>query len=91
MPKYYVASDNLVSDRYRKLLPEDLLEVITYSKLQFNSTTLTGVIFHMIGAVSQYGKFGVTCIGNTPQEAQELYHKTVQVIDQESQTTRWLF
>lgn len=88
--KYYVASDNLISEKYKRLLPEDLIDIITYAKLHFNSTTNTGVIFHMIGAVSQYGKFGVTCIGNTPTEAQDFYDKTVRIIQQESSTTRWL-
>ncbi|MGM9991627.1 MAG: peptide ligase PGM1-related protein [Candidatus Bruticola sp.] len=88
--KYYVASDNLISEKYKRLLPEDLIDIITYAKLHFNSITNTGVIFHMIGAISQYGKFGVTCIGNTPEEAQEFYDRTIRIIQEESSTTRWL-
>lgn len=88
--KYYVASDNWISDNYRRLLPEDLIDIITYSQLHFNSTTNTGVIFHMIGAVSQYGKFGITCIGNTPEESQHFYDKTLKIIQEVCLTTRWL-
>ena len=88
--KYYVASDNKKKEKYKRLLPEDLIDIITYARLHFNSTTNTGVVFHMIGAVSQYGKFGVTCIGNTPEEAQDFYDKTVSIIQAESGTTRWL-
>lgn len=88
--KYYCASDNLISPEYRGLLPEDLIDIITYAGLHFNSTTNTGVVFHMIGAVSQYGKFGVTCIGNTPEEAQKFYDRTIELIKAECATTRWL-
>lgn len=90
IPKYYVASDNLVSKKYKGLLPEDLIDITTYNRLHYSSATHTGVIFHMIGAMSEHGKVGITCIGNTPHEAQQLYDKTIAVLDAESQTTRWL-
>jgi hypothetical protein len=35
----------------------------------------------MIGALSQYGKLGVTCIGNSSEEAQELFANTVKILD----------
>ena len=42
-----------------------------------------GVTFHMIGALSQYGKLGILCIGATPQITLELYRKTVEVLNKE--------
>jgi hypothetical protein len=89
-PKYYMASDNLVSENYKGLSPEDLIDIITYTGLHYNSSTNTGVVFHMIGALSQYGKTGVTCVGNSPQEAEELYQRTLRTLDQESRTARWM-
>lgn len=88
--KYYVASDNLVSKTYKGLLPEDLIDIITFAKLHFNSSTHTGVIFHMIGSISQYGKLGLTCIGNSPEHAQELYDRTISTLNRECKSTRWL-
>lgn len=88
--KFYVASDNLVSEKYRGLLPEDLIDLTTYAGLHYNSTTNTGVIFHMIGAISQYGKLGITCIANSPEEAQALYDKTIRTLDLECGTTNWM-
>ena len=41
------------------------------------------VSFHMIGALSQYGKLGILCIGATPGITMELYNKTVKVLDRE--------
>ena len=71
------------SDRYRGLLPEDLIEIITTNRLGFNHGTGTGVLFHMIGAVSQFGKFGMTAIGNNRDEAQRLFARTIEVLDRE--------
>lgn len=88
--KYYVASDNVESPRYRGLLPEDLIDIATYTGMHYNSSTHTGVVFHMIGTLSQYGKLGVTCIGNNPAEAQKLYDRSVATLDREAMTSRWM-
>ena len=82
--KYYHASDNVQSERYRGLLPEDLIEIITAKRLGFNHKTGTGVLFHMIGAVSQFGKFGMTAIGDDRDEAERLFATTIDVLDRET-------
>ncbi len=82
-PKYYYASDNLKSPRYRGLLPEDLIDISVFHGLHFDSTTERGVVFHLIGALSQYGKLGVVCIGDNPRQASFLYRKTTKVLEQE--------
>ncbi|MEA2235349.1 MAG: hypothetical protein QOC81_73 [Thermoanaerobaculia bacterium] len=83
-PKYYRASDNVQSDLYRGLLPEDLIEIITTHRLDFNHRTGTGVLFHMIGAVSQFGKFGMTAVGNDREEAERLFARAIDVLDREA-------
>ncbi|MHB2018003.1 MAG: peptide ligase PGM1-related protein [Candidatus Xenobia bacterium] len=88
--KYYVASDNVEAPAYRGLLPEDLIDITTYSGLHYNSSMHTGTVFHMIGTLSEFGKMGVTCIGNSPGEAQRLYEHSLQTLDQEARTSRWM-
>jgi len=83
--KFYNATDNLKSPAYRGLLPEDLLELMQGSGLAYNHATGTGVLFYMIGALSQYGKLGMTCIGNSPEEAQQLFERTVAMLDEETE------
>jgi len=39
----------------------------------------------MIGTLSQYGKPGILCIGDTPEITIELYNKTIEVLDWERQ------
>ena len=83
--KYYTATDNLKSADYRGLLPEDLIEIVARSGLGYRHATGTGVLCHMIGALSQYGKVGVTCIGNDPGEASALFRRITDVLDAETQ------
>jgi len=82
--KYYRATDNLYSERYRGLLPEDLIEILTYNKLHYSHHAESGVLFHLIGALSQYGKLGLTAIANSRPEVEDLYKRTLVVLDRET-------
>jgi hypothetical protein len=82
--KHYFATDALTSASYRGLLPQDFLEIVIHHGLHFSPSTETGVLFHMIGALSQFGKLGVICIGNSEQEAMDLYKRTREVLDNET-------
>lgn len=79
-PRYYYASDNLHSPKYKGLSPDDLINTAVENELQFNGATQKGVVFHLIGALSQYGKVGVLCIGENQDEADTLYKKTVKAL-----------
>jgi len=81
--KYYSATDNLKSPAYRGLLPEDLFEIIAKRGLGFRHADGTGALFHMIGALSQYGKIGMTCIADSPAAAQAVFERTTLALDEE--------
>ncbi|PYQ24933.1 MAG: carboxylate-amine ligase [Acidobacteria bacterium] len=82
--KYYRATDNLKSDAYRGLLPEDLIEILTYNKLHYSHVSESGVLFHLIGALSEFGKLGLTAIANSREEVDELYLRTLNILDSET-------
>ena len=67
-------------DAYRGLLPEDLIDILTVNRLHYDQRTESGVLFHLIGAVSEFGKLGLTAIANSPAEAQELYDRTLSML-----------
>jgi hypothetical protein len=79
--KYYRASDNLQKESYRGLLPNDLMDIIMGEQLHFSSIDGVGVVFHLMGCLSEYGKLGLTCIGNSPKEAEDIYKQVVAAID----------
>jgi hypothetical protein len=77
----YYATDNLVKAPYRRLTPPDLIDVAIEHNLHFDRTTLRGVTFNLIGAVSEFGKLGIVSIARSPAEAEMLYHRTVHALD----------
>ena len=83
-PKYYRATDNLRSESYRGLLPEDLADILTINSLHYSHNSESGVLFHLIGALSQFGKLGMTAIGNSREEVEALYEKTLRILDRET-------
>jgi hypothetical protein len=82
-PKYYYASDALQSNHYKGLSPDDLIDIAVYHELHFHASTERGVVFHLMGALSEYGKLGVVCIGDNSQQAMFLYKRTCAVLDKE--------
>ncbi|HEY1252690.1 MAG TPA: peptide ligase PGM1-related protein [Thermoanaerobaculia bacterium] len=82
--KFYRSTDNLKSEAYRGLCPEDLIDITTINRLHYSHGTETGVLFHMIGALSQYGKVGLTAIGNSPEQADEIFENALAVLDREA-------
>jgi hypothetical protein len=82
-PKYYFASDTLQSPRYQGLMPVDLIDIAVYHDLHFHPATERGTVFHLMGALSEYGKLGMVCIGDNLQQAQFLYRKVKGVLNQE--------
>ena len=81
--RYYFCSDNLRSDKYIGITPPDLIDIAMMNQLHYDGTSQEGVMFHLIGALSQYGKLGVVCIGSTPERAKNFYEQTVKVLDGE--------
>ena len=81
--RYYFCSDNLKSEQYKGLSPHDLIDIAMVNDLHYDGTSQEGVMFHLIGALSQFGKLGVVCIGSTPQRAREFYAKIVTVLEKE--------
>jgi hypothetical protein len=82
--KFYRATDNLKSAAYRGLLPEDLIEILTVNRLHYSFNRESGVLFHLIGALSEFGKLGMSAIGNSRQEVEEIYARTLDILDSET-------
>ena len=86
--RYYFSSDNLKSERYIGLTPHDLIDIAMMNDLHYDGTHQEGVIFHLIGALSQFGKLGVICIGSSAGRAKMYYDQIVSVLDKEGKRPR---
>ena len=72
--------DNIYDEELRSLLPIDVIEGFTRSDLHYKTENEKGVVFHLLGSLSKFGKVGVTCIGDSLEEAEEIYQKTVKML-----------
>jgi hypothetical protein len=82
--KFFVASDHVESPRYRTLTPDDLFDIVVRHKLHFGQTRQTGVVFHMMGALGELGRMGLTAVGNSHEEAKALYERAIAVLNEET-------
>ena len=71
--RHLVATDHLDDPSLRGLRVEDLFDLLARTGLSFDQARQTGVVFHMLSAITTFGRVGMTAIGATPAAAQELY------------------
>ena len=83
-PQFYVATDSMQSESYCGLLVEDLLDIAAVNGLHYQAWSESGVLFHFTGALSEFGKLGITAVGKSPAEANHWFEKTGQVLDRET-------
>ncbi len=82
--KFFVASDHVESPRYRTLTPDDLFDIVVRHNLHFDQTRQTGVVFHMMSALGELGRTGLTAVGDSHQGAKAMYDRAVAVLDEET-------
>jgi len=82
--KFFVASDHVESPMYRTLTPDDLFDIVVRHNLHFDQTRQTGVVFHMMSALGELGRTGLTAVGNSHDDAKATYNRAVAVLDQET-------
>jgi len=79
--RFYFTTDNVISDTCKGLVPADLIDIAMEHNLLYDGTRQEGVMFHMISALSQYGKVGVVCIGKSPEAAKDFFSRTVEILE----------
>jgi hypothetical protein len=82
--KHLVATDHLEDDRLRVLTTDDLFDIVATHRLHFDQSRQTGVVFHMISCLTEVGRLGLTAVGDTPQQAWELYQEAQSVLLREA-------
>ena len=68
----YCSTDNRRHPNYRRLSVDDFMDLMVTNHMNYDPVTETGAVFHMLGALSQYGKFGMTCIAENLAEARRI-------------------
>jgi hypothetical protein len=84
--KFFVASDHVESPAYRTLTPDDLFDIVVRHNLHFGQTRQTGVVFHMMSALGELGRMGLTAVGNSHEDAKAIYNRALTVLDEETRS-----
>src|SRR6266511_3487472 len=84
-PKCFVASDHVENPAYRTLTHDDLFDIAVRHGLHFDHARQTGVVYHMMSALGEHGRTGLTAVGESHEEAGDLYERAVAALDEESQ------
>ncbi len=79
-PCFYHATDSLTLPSLVGLTPDALIDVAVNHDLHYDAARQEGVMFHLIGALEEFGKVGTMCVGRTPATAERLYTQTVAVL-----------
>ncbi len=82
--KCYFASDTLQSENFKGLFPSDLIDIALFHDLHFHRNTERGTVFHLMGALSEFGKLGMVCIGNNLKQSKFLYKNATKVLHAEA-------
>ena len=79
--KHYVATDRLRHPGYRTIGLGNFLASATAAGLDWDPGSQTGAVFHMMRSLEEEGRIGVTAIGDTPDQARELYVVVASLLD----------
>jgi hypothetical protein len=83
-PKHLVATDHLESPMLRGMTVDDLFDVAVRHGLHFDHARRTGVVFHMMSALTELGLLGVTAVADSPEAADALFRRAEQVLLEEA-------
>jgi hypothetical protein len=86
--KHLVATDHLASPVFRALTHTDLFDIVARHRLHFDQSHQTGVVFHMMTALSEFGVIGLTAVGDSAREAEETYRRAERVLLEEAEAAR---
>ncbi len=86
-PRFYVSTDNLVDSGWSGLDPQAVIEWTAGAGLSWDPVSRTGVVLHMLECLRVDGRFGLTAIGATRDQA-ELLYAAVPAVLRERQSPR---
>ncbi len=83
--KCYRASDHVESHAYRALTPDALFDLVSRHHLHFDHAAQVGIILHMMSAVGDEGRFGLTAIADDHAAVEALYERAITIFDGEAE------
>lgn len=79
--KHYFATDRLGDPDYRGIRIRDFLAASASADLDWEPGSQTGAVYHMLSSLEEQGRLGVTAIGDSPDQAHEVYLGVAKLLD----------
>jgi hypothetical protein len=78
--RHLVATDHLEDPVLHGLRVDDLFDLVARTGMHYDQSRQRGVVFHMISAITECGRVGMTAIAETAAQAQEVYTEAEQAL-----------
>jgi hypothetical protein len=82
--KHLVATDHLESELLRGLTLDDLFDIAVRNRLHFDQARQTGIVFHMMSALTELGRVGLTAVADSRDQADSAYRQAERVLLEEA-------
>jgi hypothetical protein len=82
--KHLVATDHLEHELLRGLTIDDLFDIAVRHRLHFDQARQSGVVFHMMGALAELGRVGLTAVGDSREQADATFRRAERVLLEEA-------
>jgi hypothetical protein len=82
--KFFVATDHVHNPAYRGLSLDDLFDIVVRHGLHFDQSRQTGVVFHMMSALTELGSVGLTAVGDSPADADATFRRAERILLEEA-------
>jgi hypothetical protein len=82
--KHLVATDHFEDELLRGLTIDDLFDIVVRHRLHYDHARQTGVVFHMMGALAELGRVGLTAVGDSRDQADATYRRAERVLREEA-------
>jgi hypothetical protein len=76
----YCSTDNLMDPAWRNRPAAGVIAAVAAAGLEFDHDRGTGIVLHMLSGLSVDGRFGMTAIDRSPEQAAQLYVKAVHAV-----------
>ncbi|HEV2361634.1 MAG TPA: peptide ligase PGM1-related protein [Acidimicrobiales bacterium] len=76
----YVATDNAVDPAWKGLRPAEVIAQVRAEGLEFDGAAGVGVVLHMLTGLAIDGRFGMTAVGRSTQEADDLHQAALATV-----------
>ena len=77
----YMATDNIKSEAYVGLTSARAIDAVRAAGLGYDDEKKSGIVLHMLGALTRHGKLGATCLAPTVEEAAAMHDDLLGVLD----------